>query len=387
MFSASDTQYMALALQSAEKGLYTTQPNPRVGCVLVKDGRIIGQGWHEQAGAGHAEINALRDAAGGNADISGVAKGATAYVTLEPCSHHGKTPPCCEALLAAGVTKVVAAMEDPNPLVSGKGLALLKQHGVTTKCGLLEAEARALNPGFISRMTTKRPFVRSKMAISLDGRTAMASGESKWITGPAARADVQRWRARSDAIVMGVDTVLADNPSMTVRLEDWSGDKPASWQTNADIKQPIRVVLDSKLRLPKDAKMLGLPGETWVFTAETPAHAQCKILQAAGAKVISMPVKDQTLDLAAVLTVLAQAEINEVLVESGATLSGAFVQAGLLDEQIIYLAAKLMGNQARPLYNLPGVERMEQSLALDIKDIRQVGDDIRLLLTSSPKRL
>lgn len=387
MFSASDTQYMALALQLAEKGLYTTQPNPRVGCVLVKDGRIIGQGWHEQAGAEHAEINALRDAAGGNADISGVAKGATAYVTLEPCSHHGKTPPCCEALMAAGVAKVVAAMEDPNPLVSGKGLALLKQNGVTTKCGLLEAEARALNPGFISRMTTKRPFVRCKMAISLDGRTAMASGESKWITGPAARADVQRWRARSDAIVIGVDTVLADNPSMTVRLEDWSGDKPASWQSNADIKQPIRVVLDSKLRLPKDAKMLSLPGETWVFTAEAPDHAQGKVLQAAGAKVVSVPVNDKHLDLAAVLDYLAQEEINEILVETGATLSGAFVQAGLLDEQIIYMAPKLMGDQARPLYHLPGVEGMDQSLALDIKDIRLVGDDIRLLVTSSPESL
>jgi len=384
---------MALALQLAEKGLYTTHPNPRVGCVLVKDDQIIGQGWHQRAGEGHAEINALYDAAGikdvenlkgkSQTDIRGIASGATAYVTLEPCSHHGKTPPCSEALIAAGVTKVVAAMEDPNPLVSGKGLTLLKQNGIDTECGLLEAEARSLNPGFIKRMASNRPYVRCKLAMSLDGRTAMASGESKWITGASARADVQRWRARSDATITGVETILADNPSMIVRLEDWNGDKPEIWQNNADIKQPVRVVLDSRLRLPKDAKMLNLSGATWVLTCETEDHPRFKELQSVGAKVVTLPADRDTLDLARVLDYLAQEEINEVLVETGSTLSGAFVKAGLIDETIIFMAPKLMGHQGRPLLNLPGLDRMDQNLQLDIKDLRQVGDDIRIILKNA----
>ncbi len=384
---------MALALQLAEKGLYTTHPNPRVGCVLVKDDQIIGQGWHRCAGEGHAEINALYDAAGikdvenlkgkSQTDIKGIGSGATAYVTLEPCSHHGKTPPCSEALIAAGVTKVIVATEDPNPLVSGKGLTLLKQNGIATECGLLETEARALNPGFIKRMVSKRPYVRCKLAMSLDGRTAMASGESKWITGASARADVQRWRARSDAIVIGVDTILADNPSMTLRLEDWIGDKPEIWQNNADIRQPVRVVLDSKLRLPKDAKMLNLPGSTWVLTTETENNPRFKELQSAGAKVVALPAEGKTLDLSTVLDYLAQEEINEVLVETGSTLSGAFVKAGLVDETIIFMAPKLMGHQGLPLFNLPGLDRMDQNLQLEIKDLRQLGEDIRIILANA----
>lgn len=379
MFSESDTQYMALALQLAEKGLYTSQPNPRVGCVLVKDKQIIGQGWHQRAGEHHAEINALREASKGKQGINGAAAGATAYVTLEPCSHHGKTPPCSDALIASGVKRVVVAMTDPNPLVSGKGLAWLRQHGILTESGLLAAEARALNPGFISRMLNKRPYVRTKMAISLDGRTAMASGESKWITGASARADVQRWRGRSGAIVSGVETILSDNPSLTLRLEDWLGDKPKAWNSNNDIKQPVRVVLDSKLRLPENAKILKQPGETWVLTTEAVTHERCKILQSLGAKVVSLPADGENLDLSSVLDYLAQEEINEVLVESGATLSGAFVRAGLVDEYIIYMAPKLIGHQGRPLFNLPGLTRMDQSLELKLKDLRQVGNDIRIV--------
>jgi len=396
MFSKNDTQYMALALQLAEKGLYTTHPNPRVGCVLVKKNQIIGQGWHRSAGEGHAEINALLDAAGianfrcmadfsgkDQADIKNVASGATAYVTLEPCSHHGKTPPCSDALIAAGVTKVIAAMEDPNPLVSGKGLTLLNQNGIATGCGLLEAEARALNPGFIKRMVSNRPYIRCKLAMSLDGRTAKASGESKWITGASARADVQCWRARSDAIIIGVDTILADNPSMIVRLEDWNGDKPEIWQNNADIKQPVRVVLDSKLRLPKDAKMLSLPGVTWVLTCETKDNPRFKELQSPGVRVVTLPADGESLDLVRVLDYLAREEINEVLVETGSTLSGAFVKAGLVDETIIFMAPKLMGHQGRPLFNLPGLDRMDQNLQLEIKDLKQVGDDIRIILKNA----
>ena len=384
---------MALALQLAEKGLYTTHPNPRVGCVLVKDDQIIGQGWHRCAGEGHAEINALYDAAGikdvenlkgkSQTDIKGIASGATAYVTLEPCSHHGKTPPCSEALIAAGVTKVIAATEDPNPLVSGKGLTLLKQNGIATECGLLEAEARALNPGFIKRMVSKRPYVRCKLAMSLDGRTAMASGESKWITGASARILLVPAHAGSAAIVIGVDTILADNPSMTLRLEDWIGDKPEIWQNNADIKQPVRVVLDSKLRLPKDAKMLNLPGSTWVLTTETENNPRFKELQSVGAKVVALPADGETLNLSTVLDYLAQEEINEVLVETGSTLSGAFVKAGLVDETIIFMAPKLMGHQGLPLFNLPGLDRMDQNLQLEIKDLRQLGEDIRIILTNA----
>lgn len=366
---------MALALQLAEKGLYTSQPNPRVGCVLVKDKQIIGQGWHQRAGEHHAEINALREASKGKQDING----ATAYVTLEPCSHHGKTPPCSDALIASGVKRVVVAMTDPNPLVSGKGLVRLQQKGILVESGLLAAEAQALNPGFISRMLNKRPYVRTKMAISLDGRTAMASGESKWITGACARADVQRWRGRSGAIVSGVETILADNPSLTLRLEDWLGDKPKDWNSNNDIQQPVRVVLDSKLRLPENAKILKQPGETWVLTTEAVTHKRCKILQSLGAKVVSLPADGENLDLSSVLDYLAQEEINEVLVESGATLSGAFVSAGLVDEYIIYMAPKLIGHQGRPLFNLPGLARMDQSLELKLKDLRQVGNDIRII--------
>ncbi|MFN2309974.1 MAG: bifunctional diaminohydroxyphosphoribosylaminopyrimidine deaminase/5-amino-6-(5-phosphoribosylamino)uracil reductase RibD [Gammaproteobacteria bacterium] len=361
MFTRDDHRYMARALQLAERGLYTTEPNPRVGCVLVREGVIVGEGWHVRAGEPHAEVHALR-AAGERA------RGATAYVTLEPCCHHGRTPPCSEALIAAGVARVVAALPDPNPRVAGGGLAQLQAAGITTQSGLLAAQAEALNPGFVSRMRRGRPYVRCKLAMSLDGRTAMASGESKWITGPAARADVQRLRARSGAIVTGIGSVLLDDPALTVRLDTETAEPP---------RQPLRVVLDTRLRLPATARLLKEPGATLVLTAHADADAQAA-LERAGAEVLCLPAGAGGIEPAAVLQTLAAREINEVLLESGARLAGAFLQAGLIDELVIYLAPTLMGDAARGLFHLPGLDRMEQKVALDIRDIRKVGDDWRI---------
>jgi len=355
-FSASDYEFMARALRLAKKGLYTAHPNPRVGCVMVKDGQIVGEGWHEYTGGPHAEINALQQA-------GDKARGAMVYVTLEPCCHDGRTPPCTEALIKAGVAKVIAAMVDPHSRVAGNGLEQLKAAGIEVASGLLEAQAEALNPGFIKRMRFGRPFVRSKLAMGLDGRTAMASGESKWITSEAARLDVQRLRARSSAILTGVGTVLADDPSMTVRSEDVR-------------IQPIRVVVDTHLSMPIGAKMLKEPGETYVFTCSD--NAGRSELEAAGTKVVSMPFCATNVDLESVLDQLGEMEINEVLVETGATLSGGFLQAGLIDELVIYVAPVLMGDSARALFRLPGLETMEQKIELDIIDRRMVGQDMRI---------
>ncbi|MBU1190253.1 MAG: bifunctional diaminohydroxyphosphoribosylaminopyrimidine deaminase/5-amino-6-(5-phosphoribosylamino)uracil reductase RibD [Gammaproteobacteria bacterium] len=355
----ADYEYMARALQLAERGLYTTDPNPRVGCVLVRDGVIVGEGWHERAGEAHAEIHALRAA-------GDLARGATAYVTLEPCCHQGRTPPCTDALIAAGVAEVVVAMQDPNPQVAGGGLAKLQAAGMKTRSGVLSAQAEALNPGFISRMRRGRPFVRCKLAMSLDGRTAMASGESKWITGAEARADVQRLRARSAAIMTGIGTVLADDPSLNVRLDE--AEAP---------RQPLRVVLDHQLRTPPTARMLSLPGTTLIFAvseAETPRAA----LLAAGAEIVLLEPQAGQMQLADVLEVLAMRDINEVLVEAGATLNGALLAAGLIDELVIYMAPQLLGDGARGLFHLPGLERMAQKRRLDIQDIRKVGQDWRI---------
>ncbi|GAA5174756.1 bifunctional diaminohydroxyphosphoribosylaminopyrimidine deaminase/5-amino-6-(5-phosphoribosylamino)uracil reductase RibD [Modicisalibacter zincidurans] len=362
---------MARALKLARRGLYTTDPNPRVGCVLVKGGRIVGEGWHVRAGEPHAEIHALR--AAGEA-----ARGATAYVTLEPCAHHGRTGPCAEALIEAGVARVVAAMSDPNPEVSGRGLTLLREAGAAVELGLLESEARALNPGFIARMSRGRPFVRLKMAMSLDARTAMASGESQWITGPAARREVQRLRARSSAVMTGVESAIFDNSRLTVRadqlgIEGEQGEAIAA-------RQPLRVIVDTRLRLPLAAACLSEPGRTLIVACSQDAERRAA-LEAAGAEVLIMPSgRDGRVDLAALLDHLAAHEAcNEVLLETGATLAGAMLDAELIDEMQLFVAATLLGGEARPLFAIPGLERMAQQRPLLIDDIRAVGHDWRII--------
>jgi len=366
MTSVTDHKYIARALQLAERGLYSTDPNPRVGCVLVRDGVVVGEGWHQRAGGPHAEINALQQA-------GAQAAGATAYVTLEPCSHHGRTPPCSTALIAAGVARVVAAMQDPNPRVAGSGLQALQQAGIDTASGVLGAAAEALNPGFVKRMRTGLPWVRCKLAMSLDGRTAMASGESQWITGPDARRDVHRLRARASAILTGIDTVLADDPALTVRLEE-----PAE----TAVRQPLRVVLDSRLRMPAAARLLGLPGETLLLTGVTQLEQHARLARA-GVTLATLPLQAGRLDLAAVLRHLGELELNEIHVEAGATLCGALLRAGLLDELVVYMAPHLMGDAARGLFSLPGLEHMAQRLNLRVTDIRAVGDDWRITSTVS----
>ena len=348
---------MARALTLARRGLYSADPNPRVGCVLLQNGDIVGEGWHERAGEAHAEVIAL-EAAGWRA------RGATVYVTLEPCCHYGRTPPCTKALLQAGVARVVAAMRDPNPQVAGQGLAILREAGVTVDCGLLEAEARALNPGFIQRMTTGRPWLRVKLAMSLDGRTALASGESQWLTGAAARQDVQRLRARSSAILTGIGTVLADDPALNVRLPE-------------TIRQPLRVILDSRLRTPPTAQTLQLPGSTLIVSAVADPDRQAP-LRAAGADITVVPNAGQGLDLTAIMAELACRECNEVQVECGPTLAGALLQAGLMDELVIYMAPLLLGDQARGLFQLPELTRMEERRELELVETRAVGKDWRL---------
>ena len=359
--SPDDYRYMARALTLARRGLYSTDPNPRVGCVLVREGVIVGEGWHERAGEAHAEVIAL-DAAGERA------RGATAYVTLEPCCHYGRTPPCTDALLNAGVTRVVAAMADPNPQVAGRGLALLRAAGVVVECGLLETEARALNPGFIQRMTTGRPWVRVKLAMSLDGRTALASGESQWLTGEAARQDVQRLRARASAILTGIGTVLADDPSLNVRLPEAE-------------RQPLRVILDTELRTPPTARTLRLPGSVLIFTAVADPATQAP-LRAAGADIVVVPRTERGLNLHAVMAELARRECNEVHVECGPTLAGALLQAGLVDELVIYMAPLLLGDKARGLFQLPELTRMSERRELEILETRAVGTDWRITIRS-----
>ena len=365
VFDARDHEYMARALRLARRGLYTTQPNPRVGCVLVRDGRVVGEGWHQRAGGPHAEVLALR-AAGAQA------REATAYVTLEPCCHHGRTPPCTEALIEAGVAEVVVAMEDPNPRVSGQGLARLREAGIRVRAGLLAREAEALNPGFVSRMRRGRPWVRLKSAMSLDGRTAMASGESQWITGAAARADVQRQRARVDAVLTGIGTVRADDPGLNVRLS------AEALGIQAPVRQPLRVVLDPDLESPADMRMLRLPGRTLILTAAPEAPGR-RALEAAGAELLPVPPAPGGLDLERVLAALAALEVNEVLVEAGATLAGGFLTAGLVDEWLIYMAPHVMGHAARGLAVLPQVERMHQRLPMRLESLRAVGEDLRFV--------
>ena len=358
---------MAQALRLARLGLYTTEPNPRVGCVLVCNGEVVGEGWHRRVGGPHAERIAI--AAAGQQ-----AQGATAYVTLEPCCHHGRTPPCTEALLEACVSRVVAAMVDPNPLVGGGGLARLRGQGIETRVGVLEQDAQALNPGFVKRMQQGLPYVRCKLAASLDGRTAMPSGESKWITSEAARRDVQFLRARSSAIVTGIGTVLADDPRMNVRLE--RADLPGI-ELGETVRQPLRVVVDSRLRTPGGARILNLPGQSLVACTD---HRSKRVatLETSGAHVYICPESGDQVDLHSLFAHLARHEINEVLLESGPTLAGSALSAGLIDELVLYLAPHLMGDGARGLFHLPGLEAMQDRIALDVQDVRRVGPDIRI---------
>ncbi len=358
-FSRADAEFMARAIRLAQHGLYTTDPNPRVGCVLVREGRVVGEGWHRKAGGPHAEIEAL-------AMAGREARGATAYVSLEPCCHHGKTPPCTEALIAAGVVRVVAAMEDPNPRVAGAGLGKLAEAGIAIGGGLLENDATRLNPGFCRRMKTGRPWLRSKLAMSLDGRTAMASGECRWITGEDARRDVHRLRARSSAILTGIDTVLADDPELTARLGAEAG----------EIAQPARVVLDSKARFPATARLVDGTGRTVVLTTG-PSLARPSLPESVEVIQLLAGV-DQRLNLDAVVDWLGLAEFNEVLVEAGPTLNGALLEAGLVDEWIIYMAPVILGDAARGLFHLPELARMADCHELRLGDMRQVGRDIRM---------
>lgn len=359
---ARDRAFMQEALAAAAAGRYSTTPNPSVGCVLVKDGAVIGRGAHLQAGGAHAEVAALAEAAA-------AARGATAYVTLEPCSHHGRTPPCCEALIAAGVTRVVYAMGDPDPRVDGHGAARLRAAGVVVEAGLCEAAAAALNRGFTLRMREGRPWVRVKLAMSLDGGAALADGQSQWITGAAARADVQRLRARACAIVTGSGTVLADDPSLNVR-------DPAYAMHG---RQPRRVILDRRLRTPATARLLALPGETHILCAPQ-RRAAAGALERAGAVVEALPANGGADPLAAVLAHLAALETNEVLVEAGPTLAGAFIAAGHYDELVLYIAPKLLGRDARRAFALPSPAQLADALACTLVETAVIGEDVRLVL-------
>jgi diaminohydroxyphosphoribosylaminopyrimidine deaminase/5-amino-6-(5-phosphoribosylamino)uracil reductase len=357
-WTAADYRFMARAVRLAARGLYSTQPNPRVGCVLVRDDRITGEGWHEAAGGPHAEIRALEQA-------GAKAAGADCYVSLEPCNHHGRTPPCTEALIRAGVRRVIAAMTDPDPRMAGRGLARLQEEGIDTAHGLLEAQAAVLNRGYMRRLTQGLPLIRCKQALSLDGRTAMASGESKWITGEAARRDVQRLRARSCAVLTGIGTVLKDDPRLDVRDVTLPGQR-----------QPLRVVLDRELRMPADARMLSIPGRTLIFSHDADNSDKHGVLKGAGAEVIILEERDF---LRGVLKYLAGKEqVNEVLVEAGATLTGALLQDGLVDELILYQAPVILGDSARGLFHLPHLQNMKDRVKLTLTECRHIGGDIRL---------
>ena len=353
--SHGDLDAMNRALLLAEQGLYSTMPNPRVGCVIVSErGDVVGEGFHWRAGEPHAEINALTMA--GNK-----AQGATAYVTLEPCNHHGRTGPCSQALIDAGVSCVVYAMQDPNPLVAGQGLARLRNAGIHVRGSMLQAQAVALNLGFIKRMLTGRPYARCKLAMSLDGRTAMASGESQWITGAPARLDVQKMRARSCSIITGSGTVINDNPQLSVRAPE----------LGELTRQPLRVVVDSQLRTPLSANILLNPSQTVIASA-------CNAQKHAGANVWPLGGKSGQVDLHALLQKLGAEQHNEVLIEAGPTLAGAFLQAGLIDEIVVYMAGKLMGSTGKPLFELP-IEHMRNNIDLTLKSMQPIGQDWRIV--------
>lgn len=364
----TDERYMARALELARRGRFTTTPNPNVGCVIVRDGEVVGEGWHQRAGEPHAEVHALRMA-------GEKARGATAYVTLEPCSHHGRTPPCCDALIAAGVSRVVAAMQDPNPQVAGRGLYRLQQAGIEVSHGLMMSEAEALNRGFLKRMRTGFPWIQLKLGASLDGRTAMASGESQWITSAAARRDVQHLRAQSSAILTTSATVLADNPSLTVRWNDLN-QSTCQQLDEGSLRQPVRVVIDSQQRVTPQHRLITQPGETWLMRSEIDQQSWPESVSQ-----IAVPLRGEQLDLVAMMMLLGQRQINSVWVEAGAQLAGALLQVGLVDELIVYMAPKLLGNAARGLCELPGLEQLVDAPVMKFSDVRKVGEDLRLTLT------
>jgi diaminohydroxyphosphoribosylaminopyrimidine deaminase/5-amino-6-(5-phosphoribosylamino)uracil reductase len=356
-FGAEDFEFMARALRLAERGLYTTTPNPRVGCVLVKDGHVIGEGWHERAGGDHAEVVALKAAAA-------AAAGATVYVSLEPCAHHGRTPPCTDALIAAQVARVVAAMQDPNPKVAGNGLQKLRDAGIRAEVGLMEEQARELNVGFVSRMTRARPWMRVKIAASLDGKTALRNGVSQWVTGPDARRDGHRWRARSCAVMTGIGTLRDDDPQLTVREVETR-------------RQPLRVVVDSRLRITPAAKLFD-GGAVLVATA-THDTAKARALEGKGAAVVVLPNPEGKVDLLRLTQHLAGMGLNEVLVEAGMNLDSALLRAGVVDELLLYLAPHLLGDAGRGMLDLGELTQMNQRLDLDIRDTRLFGPDLRVL--------
>ena len=364
-FSAFDEAAMRRALELAQRGLYSTHPNPRVGAVLARDEEIVGEGWHERAGEPHAEPIAIR-AAGDRA------RGATAYVTLEPCSHHGRTPPCVDVLLAAGVRRVVYAVGDPNPRVNGAGAARLKEAGLKVQSGLLEADAEALNAGFLMRMRHRRPFIRLKTGASLDGKTALANGESQWITSEEARADVQHWRAQSGAVLTSAATVIADDPRLDVRIET--------------PRQPMRVVLDRRRALRKTARVLAAPGDVLVFAAPTRERKAGPTDERLGdARVERIRVVRSHLDLQAVFARLAELEVNDVLVEAGSRLAGALFAAGLVDEWLLYIAPKLLGKEAKPLAALARLTKLDAAPEFELLDSKVVGPDVRLRLKPKGK--
>ncbi|MGG7445655.1 bifunctional diaminohydroxyphosphoribosylaminopyrimidine deaminase/5-amino-6-(5-phosphoribosylamino)uracil reductase RibD [Kosakonia oryzendophytica] len=363
-----DEMYMARALKLAQQGRFTTHPNPRVGCVIVKDGEIVGEGFHYRAGEPHAEVHALRMA-------GDRARGATAYVTLEPCSHHGRTPPCCEALIAAGVARVVAAMQDPNPQVAGRGLYRLQQEGIEVSHGLMMSEAETLNKGFLKRMRTGFPYVQLKLGASLDGRTAMANGESQWITSAQARRDVQLLRAQSHAILTSSATVLADDPALTVRWEELNADTQALYPQE-NVRQPVRIVVDSQNRVTPQHRISQQAGETWFARTKADDRAWPQSVRE-----IIVPEHNGHADLVTLMMLLGKQQINSVWVEAGANLAGALLQAGLVDELIIYLAPKLLGSDARGLCVLPGLSALADAPQFKFNEIRQVGPDVCLHLT------
>jgi len=365
MADATDYEHMARALQLAANGLYDTAPNPAVGAVLVKDGRIVGTGWTAPAGGPHAEIVALKAA-------GAAARGATAYVTLEPCCHTGRTGPCTKALLAAGVARVVFAGRDPNPRVNGGGAAELEAAGIAVEGGVMEREAEPLNRGFFTRMRRGVPHVRSKLAVSLDGRTALANGASKWITSAAARSDVHRWRARSSAVLTGSGTIVDDDPSLDARRAE------AEIPESIGIKQPLRVVIDARLKMPPTAKTLSLPGEVLVLTTRPLDDPKAEALRAAGARVDRIAGDAEHCDLRAVIEHLGALEINDVWVEAGAGLNGALLKAGLIDELIIYIAPLVLGATARGMFELPELESLADGHRVAFDDIRTIGADLRI---------
>ena len=356
---------MRLALDWAARGLYTTSPNPHIGCVIVRDGQVIGAGVTQPAGQNHAEIEALADAHARGHDV----RGATAYVTLEPCNHHGRTPPCSDALVRAGLGRVVAAMTDPNPLVAGQGLAKLEAAGIAVTTGILADEAYELNIGFFSRMQRGKPWVRMKTAASLDGMTALHNGQSQWITGPEARADGHAWRARACAILTGIGTVKADDPQLTVRGVDTA-------------RQPRRIVVDSRLDISLDARVLA-GGGTWIVAAVPHPEKEAQ-LRALGAEVIMLPNAAGKVDLPALMLELGRRQINELHVEAGGKLNGSLIREGCVDELLVYLAPTLLGD-AQGMFALPALTELERKVALQFHEVRQIGQDVRILARFMPQ--